>query len=378
MQKFFIFGMFRSGTTFLSKILNNEKKIICASDCIFPVFKMIRNQIINNRNKVEPFNHYIFDKKQMLNFEKIQRANLSKILVKTKYEEINFLVNDYAKNFHPALLDRLKLKKNFFNFKEIIDYYFFKLKKIKPKVNVVGFKEVWLNEFIPILNKYDKKMKFILLIRDPRSIVSSNFANKNNSYPIFFLICQWLKIANLTIYYKKKYHQNILVIRYEDLILDKKKILSQLENFLNLKKNTLKNIKKISEDNWKQNSAYKLRSKLYNKSSLHKWKKFLTKSEIKYIEKYCFLEMKYFKYPTIYNINSKSNKDFKIPIKRFNYSKWINEYKNLFKKNKKVQENYILKRINLLKEKKYRINYKKFFINRNLYFLHKRILSKII
>ena len=88
--------------------------------------------------------------------------------------------------------------------------------------------------------------------------------------------------------------------------------------------------------------------------------------------------MKYFKYPTIYNINSKSNKDFKIPIKRFNYSKWINEYKNLFKKNKKVQENYILKRINLLKEKKYRINYKKFFINRNLYFLHKRILSKII
>ena len=99
--------------------------------------------------------------------------------------------------------------------------------------------------------------------------------------------------------------------------------------------------------------------------------------QITYIEKFCFLEMKYFNYSPMYNVSLKSNKEIKIPSKRFVYSKWIERYKHLFEKNKKIQNRYFSKRINFLKTKKYRINYKEFFINKSLYLLHKNFLNKM-
>ena len=44
MKTFFITGMFRSGTTLVSRMFHSHPEIACASDPFAPVFKMFRNQ----------------------------------------------------------------------------------------------------------------------------------------------------------------------------------------------------------------------------------------------------------------------------------------------------------------------------------------------
>ena len=81
-----------------------------------------------------------------------------------------------------------------------------------------GIKEVWLTEFYPSLKEF-KNSKFIL-IRDPRAVVASSLNNRKNSYDIQFLVNQWRKISILSKIYKEKNNQDIILINYENFVLN--------------------------------------------------------------------------------------------------------------------------------------------------------------
>ena len=46
-------------------------------------------------------------------------------------------------------------------------------------------KEVWVDEFAPLLSKSNGQLKILHIIRDPRSVVASNFKS-DNKYPLLF------------------------------------------------------------------------------------------------------------------------------------------------------------------------------------------------
>ena len=172
--------------------------------------------------------------------------------------------------------------------------------KEKKNVKYTGIKEVWLTEFYPILKKNYKDSKFIFLIRDPRAIIASSLFNKNSNYDISFLVNQWRKIATLSKMYFEKDKKNILLIKYEDFIMNFGKEIKRIEFFLNIKSTPtkkiiedLKNIKK-----WKQNTtfSYKNKNKYLNKKSINHWKKKLKTDQIKLIEFVLYEEMKMFNY----------------------------------------------------------------------------------
>jgi len=48
MNSFFITGMFRSGTTLISRMFQSHPEIACASDPYAPLFKEFRNQHVSN------------------------------------------------------------------------------------------------------------------------------------------------------------------------------------------------------------------------------------------------------------------------------------------------------------------------------------------
>ena len=139
--------------------------------------------------------------------------------------------------------------------------------KNKKDIKYCGIKEVWLTEFYPSLKKEFKNSKFIFLIRDPRAVVASSLNNRKNSYDIQFLVNQWRKISILSKIYKEKNNQDIILINYENFVLNFDKEIKKICNFLNLKKISSKKIihRLIEDKKWEQNSTYSKKKTLTSK-----------------------------------------------------------------------------------------------------------------
>ena len=297
MKHLFIFGMYRSGTTTLSKTIDCIDKVVVKNDAFFFWFKSIRNLLIKKKKifKNSLFNHYLFNEKQIQLFNKLQKIDIKKIISKKKIFVKNVLIN--TRKYQPSLEKKILQNKGktYYNFLKI---FLNEIAKEKKNVQYSGIKEVWLTEFYPILKKNYKNSKFIFLIRDPRAIIASSLFNKNSNYDISFLVNQWRKIATLSKMYFEKDKKNILLIKYEDFIMNFDKEIKRIEFFLNIKSTPVKkiiyelqNIKK-----WKQNTtfSYKNKNKYLNKKSINYWKKKLKTDQIKLIEFVLYEEMKMF------------------------------------------------------------------------------------
>lgn len=94
---------------------------------------------------------------------------------------------------------------------------------------------------LDLLHKKFPRGKFIFMIRDPRSMLSSykfmikNKDNNNDSiryHPILQSIA-WRTSIRTFLDYQERNRDNILLVRYEDLVGNTKKVLSQVEKFTN-------------------------------------------------------------------------------------------------------------------------------------------------
>ena len=95
----------------------------------------------------------------------------------------------------------------------------------------IGFKEVWTNEMVaPFLRSF-KGSKSIVITRDPRSILASRNAMLQK-YPPIFVARQWRKSIFIENFLKENFKNQILSVRYEDLISNKKKYFKKYVNFL--------------------------------------------------------------------------------------------------------------------------------------------------
>ena len=359
MKHLFIFGMYRSGTTTLSKTIDCIDKVVVKNDAFFFWFKAIRNLLIKKKIlKNSLFNDYLFSEEQNQLFNKLQKIDKKKKIFKKKTFVKNVLIN--TKKYQPGLEKKILQNKGktYYNF---LKTFLNDIAKEKKNVEYTGIKEVWLTEFYPILKKNYKDSKFIFLIRDPRAIIASSLFNKNSNYDISFLANQWRKIATLSKMYFEKDKKNILLIKYEDFIMNFGKEIKRIELFLNIKSTPTK---KIIEDlqnikKWKQNTtfSYKNKNKYLNKKSINHWKKKLKTDQIKLIEFILYEEMKMFSY----------KKKF---IKKNDINKKITELKFLTKQMKSTQiQNEIDRKLIFYNKKQFE---KLYFLNKEAF----KILEK--
>ena len=363
--------MFRSGTTFIAKTLNSHKNFTIASDAFFSAFKFLRNDFLNIKNYHEPFDDYLYSSKKIKIFDKLQKMKIKEVNFIKNYEKLKKVINKDISNFSPELKNKINLDKNKIRYSVLFKKIFRELFKIN-KNKYIGIKEVWLNEFIPVLNDHDKNFKYILIIRDPRAVIASNFASSEAAYPIIFLIKQWKKIVNLSFFYKNKYPKKVHIILYENLITKPQYELKKLSKFLGV--NVVTSLQKDPLDNWVQNSSYKTTKKKFNQSSLKKWKVVLKKNEILFIEKYCYLEMMHLKYKPNQQNKKKIITNIKIPKPRNKKKIWISPFiKESMNKDFLYFEN---KKYKYLRMKK-KID-SKLFYNKFIYNLHEKLFEKYL
>jgi hypothetical protein len=303
MRYLFIFGMYRSGTTTLSKTIDCLDGVVVKNDAIFFWFKSIRNLLLKGNKKLKNslFDHYLFDDNQIELFKRLQKIDINKKIFDKKFFIKNILKD--TRKYQPGL-ERIILENKSKTYKNFIKFFLNEIAKEKKKIKYSGVKEVWLTEFYPILKKNFQNSKFIFIVRDPRAVIASSLFNKNSNYSISFLVNQWRKIATLSKMYFENDKKNVLIIKYEDFIGKFDQVINKIKFFLNIK--TISKKKIISDlqnsKKWEQNStyAYKKKNKFLNKKSIDYWKKKLTPEQIKLIEFILFEEMKIYKYKKIF------------------------------------------------------------------------------
>ena len=273
---FFLIGMFRSGTTFVSNIINSNRNGHCVYDPTIFIFKTFRNVILKRYFKSKVFNStddlpdYYFSKytPEYLDFV-INEVSFNEKINNYYYRQIKDQLMINKINQHPEIGNQLIKQDNFFS---LLNNLIFRISKDfyrnkKYNVSVIGTKASWCEEFIPALLRTNKKLKIIFLIRKLEDIIYSGLHSENLSQsavrPIMYYILYWKKSYFFLNYLKKKLTKhNLFSLKYESINSDS---INKLYNYLNLSNND-SHKKLIDQDGkfFKKNTSFSKTQKKKN------------------------------------------------------------------------------------------------------------------
>jgi hypothetical protein len=159
----------------------------------------------------------------------------------------------------------------------------------------VGSKEVWIEEFIPVLVRCLPECRFICIERDPRAVVASLLAltksDPSQSAHAPSYMRHWRKSVALTRRYLADpvLKTRLMLVRYEDLVTDPERGAQGLCNFLDLKYDSA--MLGLSKEGWCGNSSYAHREKHIYQASMEQWRDNLMPEMIATVDFLCGPEM---------------------------------------------------------------------------------------
>ena len=290
-----IVGFFRSGTTFLSNILNSHPNAHCIVDPFINFVKLYRNLIKNKKkikikSKNKNLENFLIESKE--NFKILEYIRNSKNTLKEKItkKEIEFFDANLKKDkkYQHKKIYNIKKNTKIKSYKELLKYYvneFYKITKLEKKIKIIGTKISWCEEYIPLFRRSFRKLKIIYIIRDLRdsirSALNSHKLERTAVRPILYYILYWKK----SVKYSQANKKNMLIIKYEDLQKNYEKNVNKIFKYCNLKKHQIKKLNDQYGKNWNNNSSFQKNKK----TKLDKIKK-------KIIEFFCYDELKTINY----------------------------------------------------------------------------------
>ncbi|MDC0480060.1 sulfotransferase [Candidatus Marinimicrobia bacterium] len=290
----FLIGFPRSGTTLLNLILSSHSLI----------------ELKNNDDIL-----MVFHDKSLNPFKKIDDLVFSNLKMEDSRVDFNRFIKTISKSYFEKLRKNLPIE-GWDLFKTLLNYG----SNGKPFWGSKTHHYMWFYNII--IEKYSKS-NFIILIRDPRAVILSNyikhitslnnhFANTHN-YDLNLINYDkarsyFIKLAHHWVAWHKKVinivqnskYQNIHYIKYEDLVLEPEKNLKILFTQLNIKYendiiNSDKRFHHPIANNESITYAHSNLRKPLNISMIDKWKH-IEKKLILIIEHICKDVMEYYKY----------------------------------------------------------------------------------
>lgn len=292
---FFITGMARSGTTLLDKLLDSHHSLSVLSQPFPMLYRRVKTDFLKSINYPSTyyvlndlFNQHFYKPGQFLEY--LQSNTISKSVIRDTFSAMKDWSGQYTKvNDVDKLLEQLDEG-------ELADI----LRKLTEVIageggRGYGTKETLVEEFIPYYISCG--IKVILIIRDPRDVITSLNFGKGTEYggqhrPTLFHIRNWRKsIALANTFMDSKM---MLSIRYEDLLNNQTETLGKICRFLdveNFKENHFEDgIRTSGGKTWEGNSSTGQKSGI-DSANFAKYKKFLSEQQIHYIEQMCAPEM---------------------------------------------------------------------------------------
>lgn len=262
--KIFITGIYRSGTTLISRILNNHSRLWITYDSVH--FMRFSYNCYNPIYLVE-------------NAEKLIKETHNRIL---KRWNMDFDINSLISNVH-------RLKE--IDYRTIYELIMKELAfQYKNKATGWGEKTNVCWGQIPNFLKIFPEGKTIHVVRDPRDVMCS-YKRMTYEPGYAYLDSAFASLHSFTSAkkYKEKFSaKNYYCIRYEDMVNKPEQIIKSLCTFLEIEFeanmiNASDFVDKIGKK-WSGESSYKNKYTEISKSSLNKWEKHATPIEIYLVE----------------------------------------------------------------------------------------------
>lgn len=364
MNYIFSTGLPRSGTALLTKALYESNQASVAVGPNIEIYRFFRNKLIKKygsrslkkKNKIfSPFQDYFGSKENQELLKLMLSGSLSERFDKKDWKL--FLNKSQKRNDHDSA-DLIKyfsalkadtFKKIILNLIKIIKKNRKIRKSIKNKKFYYGFHETWNICSFYALARAFPKAKFFVVIRDPRSVYASLSKNAENRTELkvqLLSFCRHFRkyviLSNflLSLPFLKK---RLMIIKYEDLVTNPNIYLKKICKFLqiNFNKNMVNPNKYydfVTKKKWIPHSAFNSKFPKLNNKPIHKWKKYLTKYEVKSIEFLCQIEMRAMDYKLKYKI-SKNNISNIFKFIKKDYNKKVNWRTDLqnYSKDKEIE-----------------------------------------
>ena len=270
----FITGMYRAGTTLLSRMLNSHPKLSITYDNIH-------------------FMRFIYNKYNPLNLDNAKRC-------------IEDLVRR-VENRYGLILSKRDMLHELYKFDklEYSDLYNLIMNEVCLKD---GDKSIWGEKTnvawgtIPNFLEMFPKGKCFFIVRDPRDVLCSFKKMTNTPWPSYLdSIFASLDALQKATEYKNSYSkESIFVIQYEDLVLNPQKYAIEMCEFMGIKfsPNMLdtNSFDNILGGKWTANTSYEVEMKGISDISVNKWKKIIKNEELLLLEAILNGEMSKFNY----------------------------------------------------------------------------------
>ena len=298
----FVSGMFRSGTTMLGRMLNAHPQVAVASDPFLPFFKHYRSDVAAQQglkvSTTEALADYYFSPSGIRLFEAIQSASFDMSFDPQRLGLLRQQIRAYGEPYSPKIMPYLDCIRGasyhelLVSMTDLVATHY-----AAPGATVVGFKEVWTDEFIPAMARRLPEAKFIEIVRDVRAVCASK-KSASTRYPWLFLCRQWRKLAALAWHYgaKADFSRQVLVLRYEDLVTGPQQTAQRICEFLDVPFCDVMVDPSRYVDGagkpWVQNSSYGGGGQGFSTKGLTKWQQVLSDDEVALIETICGPEMK--------------------------------------------------------------------------------------
>ncbi len=297
----FVSGMFRSGTTLLARMLDAHPRIALASDPYLPFFKAFRTRMAAGLGIVvdadAPLGDYYFSATGLALFETIQEASLDVPLDRTELAGLRERIRAYGGDYAPRLMPHLE-RVTGETYAEALHSMLGVVEEHGGKrgAEVVGFKEVWADEFIPCVARSFPDARFIQIVRDPRAVCASKNSRRPR-YPWLFLARQWRKLAALAWSYggAARFDGRVLRLRYEDLVTEPEKTARDVCDFLGLPYADVMVVPAGWVDGagrpWAQNTSFGVGERRFDAGAIERWRQALASEEVALVETLCGPEM---------------------------------------------------------------------------------------
>ena len=275
MSIYFLLASERSGSNFITKLLNGHSNI-CG-----PSTKHIINPVARNLFRYEPLT-------RKPNWDELLRDMHNLMQVKFSF---------WKKTFS---LDELSLLSQPGDVPTLIKNIFYEEARANGKQHVF-VKENHVYEFITFLLLNFPESKYVYLVRDPRDMALSWKKSSNNPGGVVNAARQWKKDqqSNMLIHNQLVKLSKAFLVRYEDLISDSVYWLKDILTFLGVPYED--NILKFYEDEITRKNAANLEAwhnlgKSIISENKNKYIKELNEKEVMAVEKLCFFEMRHLGY----------------------------------------------------------------------------------
>ncbi len=249
MKKILVTGYMRSGTTLLANFLNCQEECLVYRDFLRSIF------ITSRHLRITSFLSELTDRQK-------------NVLLSELKAEAGLLGS--------KMMD--DIGKDFSNLKELYDRAIYAIKGnndieiVGSKVTVVGD---WLLKTIE-----ETDINVIYIYRDIRDVLLSA-KNRFAKYNLMKIMIDLQKDLECALNIKS---EKLLLIKYEDLVLDTDSVTKQLSDFLGVNISKSISVAKDRETDWVDNSAFHDLDRVFDAKACYRWKKDQKSREVKYCE----------------------------------------------------------------------------------------------